>query len=161
MRVRNEWPTILSRHFDAVYRRKQPGFEEFSHEQDTERMEERKLQEQGLNNPKRRRFSAGMCLSLVTAMAGCGGSTDELLATGAGPAWDVVPSRSLSLAPGASFDLAATLPAGVAPGGVFEVDSSGAPLPAGVTLTPGGQLFVSGSATGRTAGVVFRYTPRG
>lgn len=123
-------------------------------------MDEGKLQVQGLINPTRRRVSAGVCLGLLAALAGCGGSSDELLSTGAGPAWDVVPSRSLSLAPGATFDLSATLPAGVNRGGVFEVDPSGAPLPSGVTLAPGGQLFVSGTATGGTAGVVFRYTPR-
>ena len=73
--------------------------------------------------------------------------------------WDVVPSRALALAPGATFNLADTLPASVARGGVFEIDASGAPLPAGITLVPTGQLSVGDSATGAASGLVFRYTP--
>ena len=74
-------------------------------------------------------------------------------------AWDVVPNRALALAAGTTFDLAATLPSSVRTGGTFELDASGAPLPAGITLLPTGLLTVSSSATGDTAGVVFRYTP--
>jgi hypothetical protein len=123
-------------------------------------MDERTLQAGGpdarrLADPARRRLVAGVCLGLVATLAGCGGSDFvDPAAT-----WDVVPSRSLTLPPGATFNLATTLPADVKSGGVFEVDPSGAPLPAGFSLTPGGLLFVSSSATGGTAGVVFRYTP--
>jgi hypothetical protein len=116
-------------------------------------MDERKLQSRGLANPKRRRFTAGLVLGLASlgSLAGCGGYAD--------PLWEVAPTGALALPPGTSFNLATTLPSGVASGGVFEVDPSGSPLPPGVTLSPSGLLFVSGTATGGTAGVIFRYTP--
>lgn len=143
-------------------------------------MDERKLQERNRTNVTRRRLSAGLCLGLLSALTGCGGSTDSIVSsssssappTGSAPgaaapafgapragAWDVAPSHALTLSPGASFDLAATLPPTVAPGGVFEVDASGAPLPAGITLVPSGLITVASSANGSVAGVVFRYTP--
>ena len=115
-------------------------------------MNERNLQERNRTDLARRRFSTGLCVGLLTVLAGCGGSDEPTT-------WDVVPSRSLSLSPGATFSLAATLPPSVAPGGVFDVDPSGTPLPTGMTLQPSGLLTVSSSATGGTAGVVFRYTP--
>lgn len=131
-------------------------------------MDGRKLQERNRTDLARRRFSTGVCLGLLSALAGCGG-VDEPLNDPAGPAsgtpkvaeatWDVVPSRAIVIAPGESFDLAATLPGKVARGGVFDVDPRGAPLPAGITLDRTGVLSVSSSATGGTAGVVFRYTP--
>ena len=116
----------------------------------------------------RRRFSLGLCLGFVTTLAGCGGSFEEQpVTTVRGPAtfspkpavWEVAPNHSLALPPGATFDLAATLPRTVSGGGVFEVDPSGAPLPAGITLLPTGLLAISSAATGSTVGVVFRYTP--
>lgn len=114
-------------------------------------MDERKMQDQGLRDPKRRRVSVGIFLGLLGSLSGCGGTED--------PVWEVVPTRSLALQPGTAFNLATTLPANVPAGGVFEVDSSGSPLPAGITLSPNGLLFVGSAATGGTAGVVFRYTP--
>jgi hypothetical protein len=132
-------------------------------------MDEVKLQERNRINTARRRLSTGLCLGLLTAVAGCGGSAEAPTAAAGGPAssnpkvaqttWEVAPSRALAVAPGSSFDLADTLPAKVARGGFFEVDPSGAPLPAGVTLDRAGVLSASDSATGGTAGVVFRYTP--
>lgn len=57
-----------------------------------------------------------------------------------------------------TYNLVDTLPREVARGGVFSVHSSGAALPAGVTLTPAGLLSVLNSAPdGATAGVVFAY----
>lgn len=127
-------------------------------------MKARPLQERNLTDPTRRRFSAGICLGVLAVLAGCGGTEDDLLSTGisngAAPGkWDVAPSGALALSRGASFNLAATLPSDVRTGGVFQVDPSGAPLPAGFTLSPSGLLYVGSSATGGTAGVVFRYTP--
>ncbi|HET9024294.1 MAG TPA: hypothetical protein VFN64_06945 [Burkholderiaceae bacterium] len=135
-------------------------------------MDERTLQERHLTGVTRRRFSLGVCLGVLTTLAGCGGTFEDLppdpatepsagtsTGTRESSSWDVVPNRALSLSAGASFDLAATLPANIAPGGRFDVDPSGAPLPPGITLMPSGLLTVSGSATGGTAGVVFRYTP--
>ena len=115
-------------------------------------MNERTLQERNRTDLARRRFSTGLCAGLLVVLAGCGGSGEP-------DTWDVAPNRSLSLSPGATFNLAATLPASVAPGGIFDVDPSGTPLPSGMTLNPSGLLTVSSSATGGTAGVVFRYTP--
>lgn len=128
-------------------------------------MDERKLQERNLVDRARRRISAGICLGLLGPLAGCGGSGDDLLSTRVPPGtpaagkWDVAPSGALSLSRGATFNLATTLPSNVRSGGIFQVDPSGAQLPAGFTLSPSGLLHVSSSATGGTAGVVFRYTP--
>ena len=56
-------------------------------------------------------------------------------------------------------DLAPTLPAGIIRGGRFSVDTSGAALPPGVTLSPEGILSLTGGArVGATNGVVFAYT---
>jgi hypothetical protein len=57
-----------------------------------------------------------------------------------------------------SFDLAGTLPSGVARGGVFGVSSSGAPLPAGMTLSPSGVISVGNAGAGQVTGVIFTYT---
>src|SRR5262245_35920464 len=59
---------------------------------------------------------------------------------------------------GGTFDLAPTLPNGVVPGGAFDVDSSGAPLPSGMTLSAAGVLTLGAAIAGITSGVVFRYT---
>jgi hypothetical protein len=57
------------------------------------------------------------------------------------------------------WDLTASLPPGVKRGGRFFVDSSGAPLPPGVTLSPRGILSLTNVAReGTTEGVVFGYT---
>lgn len=149
-------------------------------------MDERKLQERNRTDLTRRRLSAGLCLGLLGVLSGCGGTTPIVEeasspteppntgggSTGSAPgaaattfgapkagSWDVVPTHALTLTPGTSFNLADTLPATVLPGGVFEVDRSGAPLPAGISLVPTGLLTVSSAATGTAAGVVFRYTP--
>jgi hypothetical protein len=56
------------------------------------------------------------------------------------------------------FDLATTLPTGVARGGVFTIDSTGASLPTGVTMTSNGLLYAGTASVGTTTGVVFRYS---
>ena len=145
-------------------------------------MDESKLQERNRTNLARRRFSTGLCLGLLTAVAGCGGGDDAPNdaatrypvartpkpstsmpvsgTTKVAPAtWEVAPTRTIAIPAGATFDLAATLPPAITPGGAFDVDPSGAPLPAGITLDRSGVLSVSSSASGGTAGVVFRYTP--
>ena len=103
----------------------------------------------------RRRFCTAIAISLAAVLAGCGGGPDD------SSEWRVADSRALTLTAGTTFDLSATLPAGVANGGVFDVDPSGAPLPVGITLSPRGMLTVSLSASGTANGVIFRYTPPG
>ena len=78
----------------------------------------------------------------------------------AGPsssAWVVNPP-SFAVGSGATFNLANTLPAGVAGGGTFGVSSAGAPLPTGMTLTPAGILSVGTAKVGNVTGVVFTYS---
>jgi hypothetical protein len=62
---------------------------------------------------------------------------------------------------GATFDLSVTLPGSVPRGGTFSVSPSGAPLPAGMTLSASGLLSVGNAAPGQTTGVIFAYTPPG
>jgi hypothetical protein len=116
-------------------------------------MDATNTQRDSLINAGRRRFAAGVCAGMMTVLAGCGGS--EPVADN----WDVSPTGSLTLSPGATFNLASTLPSDVPAGGVFDVDPAGAPLPSGITLLPSGLLNVAASARGSAAGVVFRYTP--
>jgi hypothetical protein len=65
---------------------------------------------------------------------------------------------SFQVGSGATFDLAATLPSGVARGGVFGVSSSGAPLPNGMTLSAAGILATGSATVGEVVGVVFTYS---
>ncbi len=74
----------------------------------------------------------------------------------ASPAWVVNPP-SFAVGSGATFNMATTLPAGVARGGAFGVSSAGARLPAGMTFTPPGILSVGTATVGSVAGVVFTY----
>jgi hypothetical protein len=59
---------------------------------------------------------------------------------------------------GASLDLASTLPTGVKRGGDFGISSSGAVLPAGMSLTSAGILSVGTAIVGTVSGVVFTYS---
>lgn len=74
----------------------------------------------------------------------------------ASTAWVVNPP-SLAVGSGATFNLATTLPAGVARGGAFGVSTAGANLPTGMTLTPAGILSVGAAIVGSVSGVVFTY----
>ena len=60
-----------------------------------------------------------------------------------------------------TIDLGITLPAGIAPGGVFALANGSAALPPGVALSTSGQLTVSSPAESQTANVVFTYTEPG
>ena len=75
---------------------------------------------------------------------------------GAPAAWVVNPP-SFAVGGGGTFNLANTLPVGVVRGGVFDVSSSGAKLPTGMTLTSAGILSVGSASVGSVAGVVFTY----
>jgi len=71
--------------------------------------------------------------------------------------WGVGP-LIFAVGSGATFDLAATLPNGVARGGTFGVAGSGAPLPAGMALSPAGILATGTATVGEVVGVVFTYS---
>lgn len=114
----------------------------------------------------RRRLSAGLCLSfLAGALPACGGAeyfdeTAQPASSGSSSQWEVASTRSVELSPGGTFDLAATLPSGVARGGAFSIDPSGAPLPSGIRLDRTGLLSADRASIGvSAAGVVFRYSP--
>lgn len=62
---------------------------------------------------------------------------------------------------GTKFDLATTLPSGVARGGTFAVDPQGAKLPPGMHLAPSGILSVGSAKHGRAVGVIFQYEEPG
>ena len=74
------------------------------------------------------------------------------------------PSNQVSWTPripalpvGGSFDLAGTLPPNVPRGGRFGLDSRGAPLPTGMSLSETGILSVGAAASGNVSGVLFTY----
>jgi hypothetical protein len=103
-------------------------------------------------------------------LLGCDFSDQDASATAAPPAlapaapppspssaWVVNPP-TFAVGSNATFNLAATLPAGVTRGGVFGISSSGAPLPMGMTLTPAGILSVGTARVGSVNGVVFTYS---
>lgn len=75
----------------------------------------------------------------------------------ASSAWVVNPP-SFAVGSGATFNLATTLPVGVARGGAFGVSTSGARLPTGMGLTAAGILSVGTATVGSVAGVVFTYS---
>ena len=71
--------------------------------------------------------------------------------------WSVSPTPYFLTGTGSTFDLNTTLPTGVRKGGIFAVDPKGAPLPAGMVLSPLGLLSVGNAAAGRADGVIFTY----
>jgi hypothetical protein len=71
----------------------------------------------------------------------------------------VIPSQiSFIQGSSATYDLAETLPSGVARGGQFEIDPTGAALPAGMTLSSAGVLSVGSASEMSVSGVIFSYT---
>ena len=73
--------------------------------------------------------------------------------------WD--PNLRLLFSAGVAtlVNLAETLPAGIAAGGVFGLDGTSTPLPAGVLLAPSGLLSVTAAAVASVSpGLVFSYT---
>jgi hypothetical protein len=64
---------------------------------------------------------------------------------------------TLIVGSGSTFDLARTLPSGVAQGGRFGVDPSGPPLPSGMNLQTNGLLSVGSATVGTVDGVLFTY----
>ena len=107
-----------------------------------------------------------LCFGLASgalSLVGCDVSADDAStvpqtpAAPASGAWVVNPP-SFAVGSGATFNLATTLPAGVARGGAFDVSPSGARLPAGMALAPAGILSVGTATVGSVAGVVFTYS---
>ena len=119
------------------------------------------MKELGRRSVLRFGLGAGALLLL-----GCEVSEQDASASAATPApappaassaWVVNPP-SFAVGSGAMFNLATTLPVGVARGGAFGVSTAGARLPTGMALTPAGILSVGTATVGSVAGVVFTYS---
>ena len=118
-------------------------------------------------NPERRQLlKQGLAVAAVAAMGiGSNGRAAPPRPTSIGKSKDNAdPSTRVAWTPripalpvGGSFHLAATLPPIVPRGGRFGIDSSGAPLPAGVNLSESGILSAGTARTGKVVGVVFTY----
>lgn len=137
-----------------------------------------------VNSGRRRLLWQGVAIAVGT-LAGCGGSEDESLPVGGAPEAPTptptpTPSPTPSPTPtppspaptpdawapsvppllvgtNATFDLSRTLPGNVAKGGTFGVDTIGAALPNGMSLSKAGLLAVGTAVTGTVAGVIFTY----
>lgn len=129
-----------------------------------------------LNSRRRRLLGHGIALSVVM-ITGCrdgeislpvGGDPAEppAPAPSAPPATPPPPAAPQAWNPSvppllastrSTFDLASTLPSSVPRGGKFGVDTIGAPLPAGMSLSAAGILAVGTAAIGAVTGVVFVY----
>jgi len=68
-----------------------------------------------------------------------------------------VPAIDVGQGDASTFDLASTLPPGIARGGVFAVDASGPTLPAGVSLSSDGILSAASQSPASVSGVIFSY----
>jgi hypothetical protein len=128
-------------------------------------------------NQGRRRLLKQLCAAGMTTLAGCRWESESSSPLGASPSPSAVvpslPSPPPSPASGASawepavppllvgsdstFDLSRTLPPSVPRGGTFGIDTSGAPLPAGMTFSPAGVLAVGTAQITTVAGVIFTY----
>ena len=124
---------------------------------------------------RRRLLRRGLAVA-ATVLAGCRWESETASPLGAPPSeetaavptpspppaspaaqsWDpIVPP--LLVGSHLTFDLSRTLPASIARGGKFSVDTAGAPLPRGMSLSAVGLLAVGTAAIGSVAGVVFAY----
>lgn len=115
-----------------------------------------------LNPDRRHLLKRGLAVAVVT-LTGCGGGSDASSPVGTTPSPPPVAETwnpsvpPLLVGTNSSFNLSATLPAGVARGGRFGLDASGASLPPGMTLSAAGVLSVGSAAIGTVTGVVFTY----
>ena len=102
--------------------------------------------------------------TLVLSFNNCSGFQASLIgSSAANPSqssfqgnWAINPI-SLVAGSSATVDLVATLPESIPHGGKFNVDPSGLPLPAGMSLSPAGILSVENASVGETTGVIFNY----
>jgi hypothetical protein len=93
----------------------------------------------------------------LTRRAGPNAIVNGMFFGGAAPAaWNVALPNFIA-GRNTTFDLATTLPSGVARGGVFTVSSSGHALPSGMSLAPSGLLSVGSASSGQATGVIFSY----
>ena len=134
-----------------------------------------------MNRINRRRALAIGAVGCTALLAGCWdsevGAADSQTLAASGDSASPTPSTSSSSTPStdgaaawdvgslyftvgglASIDLAATLPSGVAKGGIFGLSANGAALPPGMTLSPAGILAIGSAAPGPVVGVIFAYT---
>lgn len=111
-----------------------------------------------VNTDRRRLLKQGLALA-ATSITGCGGGVDaEPAAVPAAQQETWTPYvPALIVGSGATFDLSGTLPTNVKRGGTFSLDTSGARLPAGMSLSPSGILAVGAAAIGSVTGVIFTY----
>jgi hypothetical protein len=119
----------------------------------------------------RRRLLKQTLAAAAAVLSGCRWDSEAASPLGAPPSEPATPSTPapavpptwrpnvppLTVGTQASFDLASTLPASVARGGTFGVDSGGARLPGGMTLSVAGILAVGTAAIGTVTGVIFTY----
>ena len=124
---------------------------------------------------RRRLLRRGLAVAAM-ALAGCRWESDSASPLGAPPSdepaavptpsppptssapqsWDpIVPP--LLVGSHSTFDLSRTLPSSIARGGKFSVDTAGAPLPRGMSLSAAGLIAVGTAAIGSVVGVVFAY----
>ena len=129
-----------------------------------------------LEDEGRRRILRGGAAAAIITLTGCGGgSSAGALASGgqtasAAPApdpgssspmpttlaWNVI-VPPFNAGGNGIFDLSTTLPTGVARGGTFGVDPSGASLPSGMSLSSAGILSVGSASVSTVGGIIFTY----
>lgn len=119
----------------------------------------------GARHMARRRYLASMfaAVALPSALSswGSGAAASESAPPPepAPDAWNLASMWVATVGRMTTWALSASLPPGVPLGGRFEVSTSGAALPAGVTLSIDGVLTVSpDSPIGQTSGIVLSYT---
>jgi hypothetical protein len=124
---------------------------------------------------RRRLLRRGLAVA-ATALAGCRWESETASPLGAPPSEETAAAPTPSPPPASpavqswdpivppllvgshlTFDLSRTLPASIARGGRFSVDTAGAPLPRGMSLSTAGLLAVGTAAIGSVVGVVFAY----
>lgn len=100
-------------------------------------------------------FGLSGCASLLEGCGGGGSSSDQDVAQLT--QWNVGPLFFLA-GSAQTLNLELTLPSEAIKGGTFGLSTSGAALPAGMTLSQSGILAVAGASASTVEGVIFTYT---